>query len=318
VSKRPHHRAASTGATADRLRRLRAGGWPEPGAEGDLSSDAERDLTSFAELNADGARGAEAVRSVGGNPVTARLPPPLRHGVLDPGRRGLAALTCLALVGAVLGGWFFLRARPSEAQGADPQGAAYSTGAGGSLGAASTPTASLPRLPSGWATDGSSSPAQTAPAQVVVDVVGRVRHPGVVAVEAGSRIDDVITVAGGALPGTDLTGLDLAARVSDGEEIFVGIPPPTGGAMASAGGVVAGPDPGGQGVPGASSGPAVVDLNSAGLTELETLPGVGAVLGQRILDWRAAHGRFGSVAQLQQVAGIGPSKYAALAGRVTV
>jgi competence protein ComEA len=59
-----------------------------------------------------------------------------------------------------------------------------------------------------------------------------------------------------------------------------------------------------------------VALNTATLAELETLPGVGPVLAQHILDWRGQHGRFTSVSQLQQVSGIGPSKYTALAGRV--
>ena len=61
-----------------------------------------------------------------------------------------------------------------------------------------------------------------------------------------------------------------------------------------------------------------MSLNSATLEQLETLPGVGPVLAQHILDWRSQHGHFSAVSQLQQVSGIGPSKYAALSGRVKV
>ena len=69
---------------------------------------------------------------------------------------------------------------------------------------------------------------------------------------------------------------------------------------------------------GGSSSPAVVNLNTATQAELETLPGVGAVTAERILAWRTQHQRFTSVVQLQQVSGIGPAKYAALVGHVTV
>jgi competence protein ComEA len=162
----------------------------------------------------------------------------------------------------------------------------------------------------------------------VVDVVGKVASPGVVELPAAARIRDAIAAAGGALPGTDLTALDLASRLSDGEQIFVGIPPPTGAAAQAAGGVVGGGVVGGpvagggdgesaSGAAGAAS-VGVLDLNAATVGDLETLPGVGPVLAQHIVDWRSQHGRFSSVSQLQQVSGIGPSKYAALAGRVRV
>ncbi len=268
--------------------------------------------------------------------VADRLPPALRSGVLDPGRRGLVALSCLALVGAGLGGWYFLRAQPSLAASS---ASSVGSGAGDSSRpqpVASAGATSMPPLPTSWSTGTptgstgttsrgaasmSATPSGSATAgELVVDVVGRVRHPGVVAVPAGARIDDAITAAGGIVPGTDVTGFDLAAKAVDGEEIFVGIPPPSGQSADAAGGVVSGPDGAlGGGVSGdpTATAPAIVDLNSAGLTELETLPGVGAVLAQHILDWRNAHGRFGSVTQLRQVSGIGPAKYAGLVARVT-
>jgi competence protein ComEA len=313
VSKRAHRRASSAtgvaaGVAAARLRRLGLG-FEQP-VESDEQPPASVERPRGAPWTPVQSGSAGRLREA----WSARLPAGLRLGVVDPGRRGLVVLGFLALAGAVIGGWFFLQARPSEAEGAGG-----SSGAFGS--AAASAAVSLPPLPSSWATlaaagSGVAANGSAERAKVVVDVVGRVRRPGVFEVDAGSRIDDVITAAGGALPGTDLTALDLAASVTDGEEIFVGIPPPSGAAAASAGGVVAGP--GAAAGDPSPSAPAVVNLNSAGLTELETLPGVGAVLGQRILDWRAAHGRFGSVVQLQQVSGIGPAKYAALVGRVSV
>jgi competence protein ComEA len=253
-------------------------------------------------------RGIAGVRAS----VEARLPPALRSGILDPGRRGVAALALLALLAVALSGWFFLRARPSAAE-------ATGTAAAASVAATPLPSSSLPSTWSALMTPSSSSAvASTAATTLVVDVVGRVRRPGIVDVPLGSRIDDALVAAGGAIAGTDLAGLDLAAKLVDGEQIFVGVAPPSG-PSADAGAVVTGPDlaEAAGGATGASTS-ARVDLNTADLTELETLPGVGAVLGQRILDWRSAHGPFGAVAQLRQVSGIGPAKYAALSSKVTV
>jgi competence protein ComEA len=206
-------------------------------------------------------------------------------------------------------------AADSQTVGADPAtdatlntaGPTGSVGSAGSVGPASVgPTASIAAASSPSAVGGSGT--------VVVDVVGKVVKPGVFTLPTNSRIVDAIAAAGGAAPGTDLTALDLASKLIDGEEIFVGIPPPSGVAAQSGGGVI-GDNTGG--VLGGSAA-TVVDLNTSTQAELETLPGVGAVTAQKILDWRAQHGRFTSVGQLQQVSGIGPSKYAALVGRVKV
>jgi competence protein ComEA len=232
----------------------------------------------------------------------------------DPGRRGVAVLAVVALLGAAGGAWYFVRAAPqahsSTASAADdPPGGA---------GVAQDPSPAASGLPSNATLlGGSPAPggAPTGAPEIVVDVVGKVAKPGVLTLAAGSRVVDAIAAAGGAIAGTDLTALNLAGRLIDGAEIFVGIPPPAGAAAQAAGGVVGGSDatPG-----GAASAPAVVDINTATPTELETLPGVGAVTAQRIVDWRTQHGRFTTVTQLQQVSGIGPAKYAALSGRVKV
>ena len=129
---------------------------------------------------------------------------------------------------------------------------------------------------------------------VVVAVSGKVRRPGLVRLPAGSRVADAIEAAGGALAGTDLSQINLAKKVSDGELIAVG--------------VAAGPGP-------SAGGP--VNLNTATLEQLQTLPGVGPVLAQRILDYRDQHG-FATVADLQKVSGIGAAKYNDLKNRVTV
>jgi competence protein ComEA len=112
----------------------------------------------------------------------------------------------------------------------------------------------------------------------------------------GSRVDDAVRAAGGVLAGVDPATVNLAARVSDGEQIVVGatgVPPPGVGAHS-----------------GAATSP--VDLNTASAEQLQTLPGVGPVLAQHILDWRTAHGSFASVDQLREVPGIGPAKLAAI------
>ncbi len=140
---------------------------------------------------------------------------------------------------------------------------------------------------------------------VVVAVAGKVRHPGLVTLPPGARVADAIKAAGGLLPGTKIGYLNLARKVSDGELIVVGATPPPGGAAAG--------DPA---VPGAPAGK--VDLNTATLQQLDTLPGVGPVLAQRILDYRKAHGGFRSVDELRQVDGIGPSRYEQLKDLVSV
>jgi competence protein ComEA len=155
----------------------------------------------------------------------------------------------------------------------------------------------------------STGPSGT-PATVVVHVAGKVRRPGLVRAPAGSRVADVLAAAGGALPGVDLTTLNLARQVTDGEQIVVGVP-----ALAPAGTPTAGTPT--AGTPGASADPPI-DLNTATLAQLDGLPGVGPVLAQRILDWRNEHGRFTSADELQEVSGVGPKKFESLKPHVRV
>jgi competence protein ComEA len=144
--------------------------------------------------------------------------------------------------------------------------------------------------------------------QVVVHVVGQIRRPGVVTLPAGSRVADAVREAGGALPGADLSGVNMARVLVDGEQIRV---PKPGEAVPSAG-------PAGAAGAGPASGGGLVNINSADLATLDTLPGVGPVLAQRILDWRAEHGRFSTVEELGEVSGIGDKLLAQLTPKVTV
>jgi competence protein ComEA len=141
----------------------------------------------------------------------------------------------------------------------------------------------------------SSVNASTQPDVVVVAVAGRVVRPGLVRLPAGARVADALEAAGGPLHGTDLSTLNLARKVVDGELITVGVPPPSG-----------------------SSGDGLVNLNTATPEQLQTLPGVGPVLAQRIIDYREQYGGFATVADLRQVTGIGDARYNELKSRVTV
>jgi competence protein ComEA len=157
----------------------------------------------------------------------------------------------------------------------------------------------------GSQTDGSPTAGSQTAAHVVVHVAGKVRRPGLIRTSAGSRVADVLAAAGGALPGVDLTTLNLARVVVDGEQIVVGVPLPSVG-------------PGAVSSPGAEASGGRVDLNAATVEQLEQLPGVGPVLAQRIVDWRTEHGRFTSVDELQEVSGVGPKKFESLKDHVRV
>lgn len=150
----------------------------------------------------------------------------------------------------------------------------------------------------------SSASTSASAAVIVVDVAGRVVHPGVYRLRPGSRVYDALQAAGGPRRGVSTTSLNLAAPLQDGQQIVVGV---RRAAIATP--VTGGLPPGSA---AASSPGARVDVNTATLEQLETLPGVGPVLGQNILDYRAANGPFTSVDQLDEVSGIGPATLAQL------
>ena len=148
--------------------------------------------------------------------------------------------------------------------------------------------------------------SNTQGSSVTVDVAGKVRRPGLATLPAGSRVADALDEAGGPRGRVDLSSLNLARVLVDGEQILVGQAPPAGGLAAGAS--TAAPDATG----------ALVNLNTATMVELETLPGVGPVTAQKILDWRSAHGAFSSVDELLEVDGIGEKTLADLAPHVTL
>lgn len=145
----------------------------------------------------------------------------------------------------------------------------------------------------------SDTPPSSAP--IVVSVVGRVQRPGLVRLAPGSRVADAIEAAGGVQAGTDLGYLNLARKVVDGELLAVGVTPPPGA------GPPVGSAPGG-----------LINLNTASAAELDTLPGVGPVLAQRIVEYRTRAGGFRSVADLRKVEGVGAARLEQLKGLVTV
>jgi competence protein ComEA len=142
---------------------------------------------------------------------------------------------------------------------------------------------------------------------VTVDVAGKVRRPGLATLPAGSRVADALKEAGGPRGRVDLTSLNLARVLVDGEQILVGrAAAPAGGLAADAS--TAAPDATG----------ALVNLNTATSAQLDTLPGVGPVTAQKILDWRTSHGAFSSIDELLEIDGIGEKTLADLAPHVTL
>ncbi|WP_425587051.1 helix-hairpin-helix domain-containing protein [Streptomyces violaceusniger] len=159
--------------------------------------------------------------------------------------------------------------------------------------------------------------------KVVVDVTGKVRRPGLRKLPPGSRVADALEAAGGVRPGADLSGLNRARPLVDGEQIVVGAPaagPPAPGAAAGGSNAPNAPNaPNGPNAPNAPNPPAgpgapggSVSLNSATAEQLDTLPGVGPVLARHIIDYRTQHGGFRSIDELREVNGIGERRFADL------
>jgi competence protein ComEA len=205
-----------------------------------------------------------------------------RRSWRDLDLRAAAVICIVAAVSLLLGGWVLWRSRPHEVD------------VGPALAAATSPVVER-RVPA-------AAPAPPPRADLVVDVEGAVRRPGIVTVPAGSRVRDVLLAAGGALPSAPAATVNLAEPVTDGEQILVGLP----GSAA------------GSGARSEAGKPTVVNLNTAVESDLEGLPGIGPVMAQRVLDFRHTHGRFSSVDELREVPGIGPAKFAAIRNHVRV
>jgi competence protein ComEA len=194
--------------------------------------------------------------------------------------REAAALALLGLLLLIGAGLAYLRARPAAAL--PPPAGAVSASASPSAGAGPTNT-------------------------IVVDVVGAVHKPGVYDFPQGARVIDAVRAAGGFMSGAKAQAINLARPLVDGEQVVV---PKKGEASTAGSGRGAGPSaqqPGGK-----------VNINSAGVSDFENLPGIGPVLAQKIVDYREQHGPFRSIQDLMKVTGIGQKKFDSLQAYVTV
>ena len=211
-------------------------------------------------------------------------------------RTGVRAAAMLGVLAAVLGGCFWWQAGSG---GAEVVGLSDSAPAAEE---APDPAAGETLLPPG---DGAS----TGPESITVHVAGAVARPGVVQLPAGSRLHEAITAAGGATDSAEPDRLNLAAVLEDGEKVLVPIRGEPDQADATGGSPAPGSTTGGTSRGG---GGGKINLNTASLEELGTLPRVGPVLAQRIVEWRQQHGRFKTVQELDAVDGIGPKLLEAL------
>jgi competence protein ComEA len=140
--------------------------------------------------------------------------------------------------------------------------------------------------------------------ELLVQVAGEVERPGVYRVAAGARVNDAVAHAGGLTRRADPAGVNLVARVQDGQQVVV---PRRGAAAATSAGAT-----GVAGTSGAAPSAGPVSLSSATVAQLDTLDGIGPTLAERIVEYRQSHGGFSSIDQLRQVDGIGEKRFAAL------
>jgi competence protein ComEA len=250
--------------------------------------------------------------------ATDRLPPALANRPhLGSAQAGLVLVIVAA--GLVLSAWWLLRAGGASGGVAAPPRPAVtvSSASAGAPSSGASPTTDG-AVPGSTAAAGAASPAASGTAasaapgdQIVVDVAGKVRRPGIAVLPAGSRVVDAVRAAGGVRPGVDRSTVNLARLLTDGEQVLIGVGPPPGGSPAS------GPATSSSASPGALPG-SLVNINTADQTALETLPGVGPVTAQAILQWRTEHGGFTSVDELLEVSGIGDATLAKIAPYVTL
>jgi len=251
------------------------------------------------------------------------VPEAVRGARVSPGRRGAVVLTVIAALAAVVAAVGVWWGRPSPTPVAPvtlPPVTSVLTGATNLAMTESAAGAAAARNSTSTPTPASAGTAQatTAPTAptgpILVSVTGQVRHPGLVTVPADARVADAIAAAGGALDPDDLTGLNLAAHLSDGDSVVVA--GPSGSMVDAESSPVGGAEPATGVRDTATSSP--LDLNTADEAALEELPGVGPVTAAAIVSWRTDHGPFTSVDQLQAIPGIGPAKFAQISPHVTV
>jgi competence protein ComEA len=218
----------------------------------------------------------------------------------------LAVVSLLLAAALCVAGWWALSAKP------EVQAALRMTAVPSATPPSGPPTSPGAAPPSAQAAPSTAQQSmESAPPDaggvVVVDVAGRVRHPGIVTLPLGSRVADALDAAGGTRGDVDLASLNLARVLLDGEQVLVGVEPAVPPVLS---------DPTSEGSTGPPGAP--VNLNTATEVELDTLPGVGPVTAQAILDWRAEHGGFTAVDELLEVSGIGEVTMEELRPLVTV
>ncbi|CAL9450161.1 hypothetical protein SUDANB2_02411 [Streptomyces sp. enrichment culture] len=242
-------------------------------------------------------------------------------------RRSVVALTVVLVVAAAFAVQHFWAGRtqsvrpPEVVRAAAQYGEEPGQGGGAEAGpgAAAAGSAKAGGAAGAVGTAGAGAAGASGAAEIVVDVSGKVRDPGIHRLPAGSRVADALKAAGGVKPGTDTDGLNRARFLVDGEQVIVGGAAPFAGAGAAAGAGAGagsagstGSAGGAAGVSGGAMAGAPVSLNTATLDQLDTLPGVGPVLAQHIVDYRTQHGGFRSVDELREVNGIGDRRFADL------
>lgn len=178
------------------------------------------------------------------------------------------------------------------------------------------PAASVAAAPDGGGGPSPPAPSPTNEAPgLVVHVAGQVAQPGVVELPGGARVRDALTAAGGAGEDANLDAINLARLLVDGEQVYV---PGAGEVVPAPPAAAGGTAPGSGGAAGGGGGGGLINLNTADAAALDSLPGIGPALAERIIAWRTEHGGFQDVAELEEVSGIGPAVMAKVRELVTI
>lgn len=231
-----------------------------------------------------------------------------------PGLCAGALLACVALLAVVAlgvtGGLGATTVRVERGSAPAAQGSDEAAGNGGA--------GEEDESPSSTEEDTLAEKDAAEPEELLVDVGGAVAAPGVVRVAAGARVTDAVAAAGGLTAEADTATLNLAAKLEDGQKVYVPTAgeamPAAGGGSADAGGAAGGAGSAGAG--GASSG--LVNINTASADELDALPGVGPATAQAIIDERESNGAFTSAEDIMRVSGIGEKKFDKLKSSICV
>jgi competence protein ComEA len=222
-------------------------------------------------------------------------------------RRHIIAYVAVAVVVVAVGVRYLLLPRASGSASGD--GVAL----GAVLPSTAASTGAIGASPAGSAAGSAAGTSASPAADVVVYVCGAVRTPGIVRLPAGARVAEAVELAGGATGKAELAGVNLAAKVVDGQQIVV---PERGAGPLAASGVAGGAASGGSSA--ASAPVAPVNINTATLEQLDALQGVGPATAQKIIDYRTANGPFKRIDDIKNVSGIGDAKFAAMKDSIAV